>query len=1101
MSDATGDSKTKKDEDKSAKKKKHKDKKHKKHKKDEKTSDETKTTSKDEEKDEGTKATSKDKEKSSKSKDEEKSDKKESAEKSDAGKKDDDKKKKPVPRPSTKSNVVQDPEAEKKAEEMDIDEHTMDRKDVFARYGTDEKNGLPTKKIEGLRERYGFNELTPPKKMPGWLKFLKITFEGFSLLLWVGAIMCFVAFGIDRSANGEEASMDNLYLGLVLVAVVLITSTFTYYQEAKSEAIMESFEKMVPQKANVIRDGEVDSVESRELVPGDIVQVEKGDRVPADILILEATSFKVDNSSLTGESEPVSKSSEFTDEGVFETENLAFFSTNAVEGSAKGLVIRIGDVTAVGHIASLATSTGSDETPIRKEIKHFITIISSIAVFLGASFGIISLIIGYTPVEAVVFVIGIIVANVPEGLLATVTVALTLTAKKMAKKNCLVKNIEAVETLGSTSVICSDKTGTLTQNKMTVMHWYVNNKVIELDNTETEYGIGFDKKRKGWKELAHCAALCSKAEFAKDQKDKIIPEREVHGDATEAGILKMLYSIEGEKVDKIRSKYPQVAEIPFNSSNKYHLVIVETPEGENQLLMKGAPEKILDYCKKYRKDGKDHDITKKFKKKFEKTYEKLGGMGERVLAFCDRILPKNKFPKGFKFDTDDVNFPMKANRFLGLVALVDPPKMSVPHAVELCRSAGIRVMMVTGDHPLTAKAIAKQVGIISDDSKTPDDVASEKGIPLEEVDIEECKARVVAGAELKEMEDADLDEILEIHREVVFARTTPEQKLIIVDGNQRAGCIVGVTGDGVNDSPALKKADIGIAMGIAGSDVSKQAADMILLDDNFASIVCGVEEGRLIFDNLKKSIVYTLTSNIPEISPFLAFIISDIPLPLGTITILFIDLGTDMVPAISLAYEFPERDIMARVPRDPIKDRLVNARLIFLSYALIGVAQATAGFFLYFVIMAEHGWLPARLPGLRRDWENKDINDLEDSYGQEWSYEQRKKLEYTCHTAFFMAIVQVQWADLIISKTRKVSIFEQGMKNHFLNFGLFFETALAAFLMYCPGTEVALRLYALSPYYWIPALPFSLIIWIFDECRRIFIRKYPDGFVASVTYY
>ncbi len=247
--------------------------------------------------------------------------------------------------------------------------------------------------------------------------------------------------------------------------------------------------------------------------------------------------------------------------------------------------------------------------------------------------------------------------------------------------------------------------------------------------------------------------------------------------------------------------------------------------------------------------------------------------------------------------------------------------------------------------------------------------------------------------------------------------------------------------------------------------------------------------------------MYTLTSNIPELAPFLAFITAGIPLPLGTITILFIDLGTDMVPAISLAYEYPERDIMARTPRDPVKDRLDNARLIFLAYALLGVAPATAGFFLYFIIMAEHGWEPSRLLRLRKDWENRDVNDLEDSYGQEWSYEQRKKLEYTTHTAFFMAIVQVQWADLIISKTRKVSIFEQGMKNYFLDFGLFFETALCSFLVYTPGTEQALRLYALSPYYWIPALPFALVIWIFDECRRVFIRRNPDGFVASITYY
>ena len=314
-----------------------------------------------------------------------------------------------------------------------------------------------------------------------------------------------------------------------------------------------------------------------------------------------------------------------------------------------------------------------------------------------------------------------------------------------------------------------------------------------------------------------------------------------------------------------------------------------------------------------------------------------------------------------------------------------------------------------------------------------------------------CHAAVIHGGEIKDLTDEQIDEILMYHSEIVFARTSPQQKLIIVEGCQRMGAIVAVTGDGVNDSPALKKADIGVAMGIAGSDVSKQAADMILLDDNFASIVTGVEEGRLIFDNLKKSIAYTLTSNIPEISPFLLFILADVPLPLGTVTILCIDLGTDMVPAISMAYEKAESDIMKRPPRNPFTDKLVNERLISMAYGQIGMIQMSAGFFVYFVILAENGFLPGRLFGLRKEWDSIAVNDLEDSYGQEWTFRDRKILEYTCHTAFFVSIVVVQWADLIICKTRKLSVFQQGMGNWFMNFGLFFETALACFLSYTPG--------------------------------------------------
>jgi len=435
------------------------------------------------------------------------------------------------------------------------------------------------------------------------------------------------------------------------------------------------------------------------------------------------------------------------------------------------------------------------------------------------------------------------------------------------------------------------------------------------------------------------------------------------------------------------------------------------------------------------------------------------------------------------------------------MSMIDPPRAAVPDAVLKCRSAGIKVIMVTGDHPITAKAIARSVGIISEGTDTVEDIAARRGCDVKDVNPREAKAAVVHGGELKDLGEKQIDEILMYHTEIVFARTSPQQKLIIVEGCQRMGAIVAVTGDGVNDSPALKKADIGVAMGIAGSDVSKQAADMILLDDNFASIVTGVEEGRLIFDNLKKSIAYTLTSNIPEISPFLLFILADVPLPLGTVTILCIDLGTDMVPAISMAYEQAESDIMKRQPRNPFTDKLVNERLISMAYGQIGMIQASAGFFVYFVIMCENGFWPSKLLGLRRAWDSEAVNDLEDSYGQEWTYRDRKILEYTCHTAFFVSIVVVQWADLIICKTRKNSVFQQGMKNHFMNFGLIFETVLAAFLSYTPGMDKGLRMYPLKFNWWLPALPFSLLIFIYDECRKFLLRRNPGGWIEKETYY
>merc|ERR1711892_218950 len=512
-----------------------------------------------------------------------------------------------------------------------------------------------------------------------------------------------------------------------------------------------------------------------------------------------------------------------------------------------------------------------------------------------------------------------------------------------------------------------------------------------------------------------------------------ILKRDTAGDASESALLKCCELMMGS-VDGIRKKNPKVVEIPFNSTNKWQLSIHEVPDNTQYLLvMKGAPERILDRCSTIMINGELQDLTESWKTRYNEAYMELGGMGERVLGMAHSYMDEATYPKGFKFDTDEVNFETENLTFVGLMSMIDPPRAAVPDAVAKCRSAGIKVIMVTGDHPITAKAIARSVGIISEGNKTVEDIAEERGIPVADVDVKEAKAAVVPGSDLRDMTDEDLDTILRNHPEIVFARTSPQQKLIIVDGCQRAGQIVAVTGDGVNDSPALKKADIGVAMGIAGSDVSKQAADMILLDDNFASIVTGVEEGRLIFDTLKKSIAYTLTSNIPEISPFLLFILADVPLPLGTVTILCIDLGTDMVPAISMAYEQAESDIMKRQPRNPFTDKLVNERLISMAYGQIGMIQASAGFFVYFVILCENGFWPSRLFGIRRAWDSAAANDLEDSYGQEWTYADRKILEYTCHTAFFVSIVVVQWADLVICKTRKNSVFQQGMKNHFMN--------------------------------------------------------------------
>ncbi|XP_026972573.1 potassium-transporting ATPase alpha chain 2 [Sagmatias obliquidens] len=987
--------------------------------------------------------------------------------------------------------------------ELDLDDHKLSTEELETKYGTNIITGLSSTRAAELLARDGPNTLTPPKETPKIIKFLKQMVGGFSILLWIGAILCWIAYGIQYS-NDKSSSLDSVYLGSVLALVVILTGAFAYYQEAKSTNIMASFRQMIPQQALVVRDSEKKTVPADQLVVGDIVEIKGGDQIPADIRLLSAQGCKVDNSSLTGESEPQPRSSEFTHDNPLETKNISFFSTTCLEGTATGMVINTGDRTVIGQIASLASGVQNSKTPIAIEIEHFVHIVAGVAVSIGVLFFIIAVSMKYYVLDSIIFLIGIIVANVPEGLLATVTVALSLTAKRMAKKNCLVKGLEAVETLGSTSIICSDKTGTLTQNRMTVAHLWFDNQVFVADTSEDHSNQVFDQSSATWASLSKIITLCNRAEFRPGQESVPIMKKAVVGDASETALLKFSEVILGN-VMEIRKRNRKVAEIPFNSTNKFQLSIHETDDPSDKrflMVMKGAPERVLEKCSTIMVNGQEQPLDRSTAKAFHTAYMELGGLGERVLGFCHLYLPADEFPATYSFDVDTMNFPTSHFCFVGLLSMIDPPRSTVPDAVTKCRSAGIKIIMVTGDHPITAKAIAKSVGIISANSETVEDIAKRLNVAVAQVNKRDAKAAVVTGMELKDMSPAQLDELLANHSEIVFARTSPQQKLIIVEGCQRQGAIVAVTGDGVNDSPALKKADIGIAMGITGSDAARSAADMVLLDDNFASIVTGVEEGRLIFDNLKKTIAYTLTKNIAELCPFLIYIIAGLPLPIGTITILFIDLGTDIIPSIALAYEKAESDIMNRKPRDKKKDRLVNKPLAVYSYLHIGLMQALGAFVVYFTVYAQEGFRPSTLLNLRVEWEKGYVNDLEDSYGQEWTSYQRKYLEWTGYTAFFVGIMVQQIADLIIRKTRRNSIFQQGLfRNKVIWVGIASQVIIALILSYGLGSIVALNFTMLRPQYWFVAVPHAVLIWVYDEVRKLAIRLYPGSWWDKNMYY
>ena len=913
-------------------------------------------------------------------------------------------------------------------------EHQTDLTTLLRDYESDVTTGLSPAKATSNLNKYGKNELTPPAKTPEWVKFMDEMTGEFNLLLWAAGVACFVSYGMLPQA-------DNLYLGVVLFAVVTVTGCFSYLQNSKADNMMNEFKSMRPPRVTVIRGGETTFVDASLITIGDIVKLEQGDLVPADVRVITCSpNMCVDNSSLTGESDPIKRKPDCTHADPLETANLCFFGTQVPEGSCVGVVVKIADDTVIGKIAQLALSTESEQTPINKEIHHFIQIISAIAFALGISFFCAALGMGQDAVTSLVFMIGIIVANVPEGLLATVTVCLTLTAKRMYTKKVMVKNLEGVETLGSTSCICSDKTGTLTQNIMTVAQVVYDASGPRIQDAGSSFTKGistYDSESAGFKALVKCSTLCNTCNFDKYFEDEVsgkkvlLPFSKVRVQGDGSTITEILWKTRGNAsegamikfaqggpiqqcfgmrdVDEMRRSFGKVFDIPFNSKNKYQVHVhcgTADPENDNKdrtIYMKGAPERIIDRCTQYLTgDGKIVDFSADLKASVEQAQMAMGNNGLRVLGFCTKTLPIKQYPKTYAWSDgrdqskSTANFPqgeaeaIKNYRsgmvddkgkpldpphpksgeglvFLGLMALVDPPREAVPGAVAKCKTAGIKVIMVTGDHPGTAEAIAYKVGILwSPTARKIEEQNAAEGLTPGDVGYQDpalAQAIVVPGWEISDDDPvAKWDAILE-HPQIVFARTSPQQKLVIVGNCQRVGHVVAVTGDGVNDSPALKKADIGVAMGIAGTPVTKNAADMILLDDNFASIVAGVEEGRLIFDNLKKSICYTLTSNIPEISPFLCWIVFMTPMPLSTVLILAIDLGTDMVPAISMAYEDAEADIMKRPPRNAKTDHLVTGKLMCLAYLQIGVMQALAGFYAWMLVLNDYGFPPTVLSG------------------------------------------------------------------------------------------------------------------------------------------
>ena len=666
--------------------------------------------------------------------------------------------------------------------------------------------------------------------------------------------------------------------------------------------------------------------------------------------------------------------------------------------------------TQIGRIVQLTKETTEVETPIRKELKYFIKIISAIAIFLGILFFAVSVAIGKGQIASLIFAIGIIVANVPEGLLPTVTLALTMASKRMARKNALIKNLESVETLGSTTVICTDKTGTITQNRIHVSTVVLNgNEFAAWDPlVQREHGI-----RSAWEIMA----LCNNASLTTSG---------FTGDPTEGALLQFAESL-AQEVSTL--EYQRVKEFPFDSATKRMITINRNAAGDDYIaLLKGAPEVVLEKSDRLFLDGQEVSFDEMKRRAILRDYRRLAMRGERVLALAYRRLDGDVLDQESGFV------------FLGLTGMIDPPRPEVTDAIKRCRMAGIRVIMITGDFGLTAESIGRQIGLLRGEG------------------------RVVRGDELRNMNDTQLQEVLATP-ELIFARTTPEQKLRIVRALQAMHEVVSVTGDGVNDAPALKNADMGVAMGIMGTDVAKEASDMVLMDDNFATIVAAVEEGRTIFDNIKKFIAYILTSNVPEILPFIAYVVLDIPLPLTVVLILAIDLGTDLLPALGLGMERPETDVMQHPPRSR-SERLLTRNLLMISYGIIGMVQAAAGFFSYFVVLFAGGW----------------------SWGQDLAA--TDPLYRTAVTAFFASIIICQVADVIICRTRRQSLLTVGfLSNQLVLFGIAMELLLLCCISYVPICNVFFGTAPLHLWQLLLSLPFAILILAADETRRFFVRR------------
>ncbi|MBI1312490.1 HAD-IC family P-type ATPase [bacterium] len=764
-----------------------------------------------------------------------------------------------------------------------------------------------TEVAERLRE-LGPNVLRAEKPLR-WVATLARQFLNFfSLLLDLSAIVCFIA-------NHVQPGEGMLLMGWALLGVSVLNAGFSFVQEYRAELAMQALQKFLPPKVTVRRDGRDQEMLADQIVSGDVLLLHEGNRIPADARLVEAHDLLVSNAPLTGEARSVPLSPDATDTALIDSTNITFAGCQVVRGSATAVVFATGARTEFGRIASLSRDIARPATPLELETRRMVRILTVIAVTMGVLFFAYGVAAGRPLWVNLVFMLGIIVANVPEGLLPTFTLALSMGSLRLARRNVLVKSLPAVEALGAVHVICTDKTGTLTLNQLQITQ-FVDPLTGEPLSSDVDEPL-----------CLKIALIASDVDLRSSGEPATFS-----GDPLDVALAEAFAGRGGQPVEIVRQTNRHFA---FDAVKRREAGLYQAgPEGSREVIfaVKGAWESLRPLIRFVERSVPDGEATTTSVEEdvlaaADETVHRLASQGARVIAVAYRR-PQETASNASQ-ERLEQNLILKA-----FLCFDDPLRPEVPEAVARCQSAGIRVFMVTGDHPDTAEAVARRAGILAEDCSS--------------------EAGVITGAELHRLRESHLVERLEGGL-AVFARTSPEQKMKIISAVKRQGLVVGMTGDGVNDAPALKAADIGIAMGRGGTDVAREAAGMVLLDDNFASIVAGVEEGRTIFENIRRFTNYVLVSNVPEIVPYLVYIVLPVPLALNILQILSIDLGTDIIPAMGLGQEPPGRDTMRQPPRGPA-DRLLSLPLLLHSYLFLGMFEAAYALLLFFLVLIEGGW-------------------------------------------------------------------------------------------------------------------------------------------------